>query len=162
VRNDEGVSTEARSDWSPVLEATSRTAACLAAALGGAALRRIRVQSGDTCVEVTWSADAVSSAAGAAPDGEVPDVDVERPATPGAHYVCSPMVGAFFHATTPDAQPFVTVGDVITPGQQIGIIEAMKFMNRVEATEAGRVLEVLVPNGASVEYGTQLLALAPL
>jgi acetyl-CoA carboxylase biotin carboxyl carrier protein len=155
------VTAEPPADWAPVLEAASRTAACLAANLGGATLRRIRVQSGDTCVELTWSAPAGRSdpaASGTAlGDETVGDVLADR-----AQYVCAPMVGAFFHAPTPGAPPFVTVGDVVEAGQQVGIIEAMKFLNRVEATEAGRVLEILVPNGAPVEYGTHLLALAPL
>jgi acetyl-CoA carboxylase biotin carboxyl carrier protein len=155
------VTADAHSDSSSLLEAASQTAACLAATFGGAALRRIRVQSGDTCVEVTWSAASErpgTSAPEAAPAGEAP----ERAAPSEVLYVCSPMVGAFFHTSTPDAPPFVTVGDVVVPGQQVGIIEAMKFLNRVEATETGRVLEILVPNGAPVEYGTDLLALAPL
>jgi acetyl-CoA carboxylase biotin carboxyl carrier protein len=148
-------------DWAPVLEATSRTAASLAANLGGAALQRIRVQSGDTCVELTWSPTPEQLHAAApdtASDGEAPGEAV----TASAHYLCSPMVGVFYQAPTPRAQPFVTVGDVVELGQQVGIIEAMKFLNRVEATEAGRVLEILVPNCEPVEYGTPLLALAPL
>ena len=148
-------------DWAPLLEATSRTAASLAANLGGAALQRIRVQSGDTCVEPTWSPTPEQldpAAPDTASDGEAPGEAV----TASAHYVCSPMVGVFYHALTPAAQPFVTVGEVVEPGQQVGIIEAMKFLNRVDATEAGRVLEILVPNCAAVEYGTPLLALAPL
>jgi acetyl-CoA carboxylase biotin carboxyl carrier protein len=159
MRDGDGVPADAGSNWSLVLEATSRTAACLAAALGGAPLRRIRVRSGDTVVEVTWAAHAGPPATGKVVARQVTAHEGDAP---GAHYVCSPMVGAFFHAPTPDAPPFVSVGDVVAPGQQVGVVEAMKFMNRVEATEAGRVLEVLVQNGAPVEYGTQLLALEPL
>jgi acetyl-CoA carboxylase biotin carboxyl carrier protein len=69
------------------------------------------------------------------------------------------MVGTFYSAPEPGAEPFVTVGDEVRAGQQIAILEVMKLMTPVGADRAGRVAEVLVPDGTSVEYGTGLIAL---
>lgn len=76
-------------------------------------------------------------------------------------YVCAPSVGTFYHAPQPGAAPFVTEGALVSPGQQVGIIEAMKLMLPVETEHAGRVAELLVANGTPVEYGEQLVALSP-
>jgi acetyl-CoA carboxylase biotin carboxyl carrier protein len=73
----------------------------------------------------------------------------------------APMVGTFYRAPTPDAQPFVTEGDIVKEGQVLCIIEAMKLMNEIEARTAGRVAQVLVENGQPVEYGQGLFLLEP-
>ena len=69
-------------------------------------------------------------------------------------------VGVFYRSPEPGADPFVREGDVVTTGQQIAIIEAMKLMLPVEAERAGRIVEVLKGDGESVEYGEPLFALA--
>jgi acetyl-CoA carboxylase biotin carboxyl carrier protein len=74
---------------------------------------------------------------------------------PGA--VTSPMVGAAYVAPEPSAPPFVKVGDQVSEGQTLLIIEAMKTMNPIRAPRAGRVSRILVENGAPVEYGEVLL-----
>ena len=74
---------------------------------------------------------------------------------PGA--VKSPMVGAVYVAPEPGAAPFVKVGDTISEGQTLLIIEAMKTMNPIRAPRAGRVTRILIENGAPVEYGEVLL-----
>ena len=71
------------------------------------------------------------------------------------------MVGTFYRAPEPGAAPFVTVGDLVRPGQVVGIVEAMKLMNEVTAERAGRVTEVLVDDGRPVEYDQPLVALDP-
>ncbi len=76
--------------------------------------------------------------------------------------VCSPMVGTFYEAPSPDSAPFVSVGDQVEPGQTLCIIEAMKLMNEIEAEQKGKVLEVLVENGQAVEFGQPLFLLEPL
>ena len=68
----------------------------------------------------------------------------------------SPLVGTFYRAASPDAKPFVEVGDKVTADTVVGIIEAMKVMNEVKAEKSGVVKEVLVDNGDPVEYGQQL------
>ncbi|MEB3237137.1 MAG: acetyl-CoA carboxylase biotin carboxyl carrier protein [Candidatus Sericytochromatia bacterium] len=74
--------------------------------------------------------------------------------------VRSPMVGTFYRSPSPEAPPFVEEGAVVTPGQCLCIIEAMKLMNEIEAEQGGRVVKVLVANGALVEYGQPLFELA--
>lgn len=75
--------------------------------------------------------------------------------------IISPMVGTFYRAPSPDDPPFVDVGDRIQTGQTVCIIEAMKLMNELEAEVTGEVVEILVQNGAPVEYGQPLMRVNP-
>lgn len=72
------------------------------------------------------------------------------------HKVLSPMVGTYYESPSPDSQPFVKIGDPVTVGQTLCIIEAMKMMNQIEADKAGRVKAALVKNGEPVEFGQAL------
>ena len=72
------------------------------------------------------------------------------------NYVTSPMPGTFYLASSPEAAPFVTVGDVIKPGKVVGIVEAMKVMNEIKSEFGGTVTKILVPNGSPVEFGQKL------
>lgn len=104
------------------------------------------------------SAPAAPAQTAVAPAPTVPAAAVEADAShPGA--VTSPMVGACYHAPEPGAAPFVKVGDTVSEGDTLFIIEAMKTMNPIRAPRAGRVAKVLVENGAPVEYGEVLLIL---
>ena len=76
---------------------------------------------------------------------------------PGA--VISPLVGVAFHAPEPGAEPFVKVGDSVSEGQTLFIVEAMKTMNPIKAPRGGRIAKILVENGTPVEYGEVLLVL---
>jgi len=71
-------------------------------------------------------------------------------------YIKSPMVGTFYHASSPDSPPFVEEGTKVTETSVVCIIEAMKIMNEIQAETKGTILEVLVENGQPVEYGQQL------
>ena len=71
-------------------------------------------------------------------------------------YITSPMVGTFYRAPSPDSPPFVKVGDVVSKGQTIGIIEAMKIFNEIEAEFDCKILEILVEDGQPVEYDMPL------
>ncbi|KPL04021.1 MAG: hypothetical protein AMJ90_02275 [candidate division Zixibacteria bacterium SM23_73_2] len=73
----------------------------------------------------------------------------------------SPMVGTFYRAPAPDAKPYVELNQMITMGQVVCIIEAMKLMNEIESEVAGRVAKVLVENGKPVEYGQVLFLMEP-
>ncbi|OLL29892.1 acetyl-CoA carboxylase, biotin carboxyl carrier protein [Burkholderia sp. SRS-W-2-2016] len=77
-------------------------------------------------------------------------------AAPQGHVVTSPMVGTFYRAPSPGADPFVQVGDTVKEGQTICIIEAMKLLNEIESDKSGVVKEILVENGQAVEYGQPL------
>ncbi len=68
----------------------------------------------------------------------------------------APLVGTFYARPSPDDEPFVAPGDIVQPGDVIGIIEAMKVMNEVRAEESGRLRRVLAQEGAAVEYGQPL------
>lgn len=71
--------------------------------------------------------------------------------------ITSPMVGTFYKAPSPSAAPFVTVGDLVTPGQVVCIVEAMKLMNEIESEVSGRVSEICVEDGQNVEFGQVLM-----
>ena len=71
----------------------------------------------------------------------------------------SPMVGTFYRSPTPDGDPFVSVGDHVTPDQVVCIIEAMKVMNEIKAEAEGEVLSILVESGESVEYGQPIMTI---
>jgi acetyl-CoA carboxylase biotin carboxyl carrier protein len=85
-----------------------------------------------------------------------PSQPAETPAPAKAekkhHEIKSPIVGTFYRAPAPDADPFVEVGDEVKPGQTLCIIEAMKLMNEIESDVAGKVVAILVENGKPVEY----------
>ena len=71
--------------------------------------------------------------------------------------ITSPMVGAFYAAPSPGAKPFVKVGDVVSAGQVVCIVEAMKLMNEIESEVSGKVTQICVEDGQSVEYGQVLM-----
>jgi acetyl-CoA carboxylase biotin carboxyl carrier protein len=75
--------------------------------------------------------------------------------------VAAPMVGTFYRAPAPDEPPFVNVGDRITVGQTVCIIEAMKLMNEIEAEVSGEVMEIVVDNAEPVEYEQVLMRIKP-
>jgi acetyl-CoA carboxylase biotin carboxyl carrier protein len=75
--------------------------------------------------------------------------------------ISSPMVGTFYRSPAPDEPPFVEVGDRVRSNQTVCIIEAMKLMNEIEAEIAGEIVEILVQNGESVEYGQVLMRVNP-
>jgi len=132
-------------------------------------LRRLTVRSGDRAIEVEWAAEARPAGspvppppAQGTPDGR--DVQPAAPADPAvevAATVRSPLVGTFYAAPSPGADPFVRVGDEVEPGQTVGIVEAMKLMNPIVADEAGVVAEVLVGDAESVEYDQVIMRLRP-
>lgn len=138
--------------------------------------RSLRIRAGTVAVDITWAdngapadvdTDPQARAVTAAPvAAAAPPASVRAAAQAGAgaddvagESLRSPGVGVFYHSREPGAEPFVSVGSQVQPGQQIGIIEAMKLMIPVEADRAGRVVEVLKANGEPVEYDEPLFAL---
>ena len=100
------------------------------------------------------AAEAPTSAAAEGAQPAAPPVEEQ-------HIIKSPIVGTYYSGPSPDAAPFVRVGDSVEPGQTVCIIEAMKLMNEIEADISGEVARVLVENGQPVEYGEPLFALRP-
>ncbi len=80
----------------------------------------------------------------------------DAPVVEEGHAVKSPMVGSFYRSSSPDAKPFVEVGDTVAVGDTLCIIEAMKLLNEIESDKAGVVKKILVDNGLAVEYGEPL------
>jgi acetyl-CoA carboxylase biotin carboxyl carrier protein len=78
---------------------------------------------------------------------------------PSGHKVLSPMVGTFYRSPTPEAEPFVKVGDRINAGDTLCIIEAMKMMNQIEAEVSGTVIAAEIENGQAVEFGQPLFVI---
>ena len=79
--------------------------------------------------------------------------EVKKNGTP----ITSPMVGTFYMAPAPDAEPFVTVGKPVKQGDVVCIIEAMKMMNEIKTESAGKIIEICVEDGQPVEYGQVLM-----
>jgi acetyl-CoA carboxylase biotin carboxyl carrier protein len=77
----------------------------------------------------------------------------------GAHVVKSPIVGTFYDAASPDAEQYVQVGDRVSVGTVLCIVEAMKLMNEIESDAAGEIVKVFVKPGQPVEYGQPLFAI---
>jgi acetyl-CoA carboxylase biotin carboxyl carrier protein len=98
---------------------------------------------------------AASAASGDAPPG------AEREFPPDVVPVRSPMVGTFYRAPAPGADPFTEVGRRVEPEATVCIIEVMKLMNSIAAEARGVVAEILVENGAHVEYGQALMLIRP-
>lgn len=84
----------------------------------------------------------------------------DESALPEGHIVKAPMVGTFYSASSPGAEPFVHVGDVVKKGDTLCIIEAMKLLNEIEADSDGTIKAVLVENGEPVEFGEPLFVIA--
>jgi len=99
--------------------------------------------------EIVQPASAVSTAPA------VPEEEAELV------FVKSPIVGTYYDAPSPGAPTFVKVGDHVTPGQVLCIIESMKLMNEIEAEIQGTIVKKLVENGRPVEYGEALFGLLP-
>lgn len=106
---------------------------------------------------------AVSAATPSAPVAETPAVSAppEKGEEKKLHEVRSPIVGTFYRAPAPDAEPFVQVGSHVTPGTTLCIIEAMKLMNEIQSDVAGTVVKICVENGQPVEYNQLLFLIEP-
>jgi acetyl-CoA carboxylase biotin carboxyl carrier protein len=164
---------EETSAHSGILEEAYHSAFRLISSVPGP-VRRIRLQAGEVMIDVEWldpaqvaaagtSAAAVVAAAGATAAAPVPSGDAATAADSAEvlHYICASMVGTYYQAPEPGAEPFIREGDLIDEGQRIAILEAMKIMMPIEADRAGEVVKILVPNATPVEYGERLVAVRP-
>lgn len=123
------------------------------AALGAGRITEVQKSSAAVCTPtVSEAAKSVTMAEDTA-EAEVPFVSEKED---GTQVIKAPIVGTFYQSAAPDEPPFVKVGDVVSEGEVVCIIEAMKFMNEVNSTVSGTVTEVLVKDGDFVEYGQEL------
>ena len=135
----------------------------LAALLAETGLSEIEYAVGDRRIRVARNATAVSLAPAAAmaatgaPSAAAAPSEASLAAHPGA--VKAPMVGTVYLSPRPEAPPFAKLGDTVSAGQPLLIIEAMKVMNQIRAPRAGRLTQILVDDGAPVEYGEVVMVL---
>lgn len=101
---------------------------------------------------------AMPMPAAAAPAGAAPAA-AAAPAAPAGHALKSPMVGTFYRAPAPGAKPFVEVGQHVSVGDVVCVIEAMKMFNQIEADRAGTISAVLVESGQPVEFDQPLIVI---
>lgn len=132
-------------------------------------LSEIEYQVGTQRVRVCRNGGQVMMAAAPAPVSAAPIItpaptqpapaQIPAPQAASGEKITSPMVGTAYLAPEPGAAPFIKPGDMINEGDVMLIIEAMKVMNPIKATKSGKVLEILVTDGAPVEYGETLITL---
>jgi acetyl-CoA carboxylase biotin carboxyl carrier protein len=122
---------------------------------------KLRVQRVAGGVPAPVSAPAAMVAGAAAPATAERPVVADAAPLAASITIEAPMVGTFYRASSPTAEPYVREGDVVKEGQILCIIEAMKLMNEIESRAAGRVAKILIENGQPVEYGQALFLLEP-
>jgi acetyl-CoA carboxylase biotin carboxyl carrier protein len=128
-------------------------------------LSEIEVATGETRIRLARIATGPAASPGSSPAA------VTAAAPPPAHVadalsfsgvtIEAPMVGTFYRASAPTAEPYVREGDEVKEGQILCIIEAMKLMNEIETRVGGRIAQILVENGQPVEYGQPLFLIDP-
>jgi len=134
-------------------------------------IAELEITEGEEKVKIVKGGEATVTplAPAAAPPATVPAAVVaaapaaaaaaaEEPAQPG-HVLKAPMVGTFYRSPSPEAKPFVEVGQNVKAGETVCIIEAMKLMNEIEADATGMIKAILVEGGQPVEYGQPLFIL---
>jgi oxaloacetate decarboxylase alpha subunit len=168
----------------PATPGTDNAGGALLGAVGLAELRHLirlvqrtgigelEVSSGDRTVRIAAQSHlpvnvGFSPAAAFAPAQEKPAAAAEGAVasapqvTENLAAITSPMVGTFYRAPAPDADPYVELGDLVEVGQTVCIIEAMKLMNEIESEHRGRVVKILVENAQPVEFGQKLFLIEP-
>ncbi|MDC5703064.1 acetyl-CoA carboxylase biotin carboxyl carrier protein [Vibrio europaeus] len=108
---------------------------------------------------IQYAAAPAPVAAPAAAPAPVAAPEAAAPATPAGHQVLSPMVGTFYRSPSPDAKSFVEVGQTVSAGDTLCIVEAMKMMNQIEADKSGVVTAILVEDGQPVEFDQPLVVI---
>ncbi len=158
----------------------------LLAVVGGTDITELTIESGDQKITVKKSSPVLTAAPMMMVADSMPQQIMQRPAAapqtmsfepkaePKAEKaeagaaasenlvpVTSPMVGTFYRSSSPTNKPFVDVGDKISVGQTVCIIEAMKLMNDMPSEVSGKIVKICVDNGSTVEYGQQLFLVDP-
>ena len=128
---------------------------------GEESVRISRNGAGIAPAPVHYAAPAPIAAPAAAPVTAPTEVaaPAETTSVPAGHKVLSPMVGTFYRAPSPDAKSFIEVGQSVSAGETLCIVEAMKMMNQIEADNAGIVEAILVDDAESVEFDQPLITI---
>lgn len=120
---------------------------------------RISRQSQVSPVQTVYAPPAPVAAAAPAQPTAPEAVPAEEPEVPTGHTVTAPIVGTLYRASSPGAKPFVEVGQSVSEGDTLCIIEAMKIMNQIEADKSGVIKAILVENGQPVEFDQPLFVI---
>ena len=131
-------------------------------------LEEIEIQEGEESVRLVKSHGSVNNPQGQpivlAQDNLAPAVkqetETEEEIKEDSNSINSPMVGTFYSSASPGAKPFISVGDIVSEGDVVCIVEAMKMMNEIKSEFSGTVLSVNVENSEPVEYGQSLFELS--
>ena len=126
----------------------------LAKVLTDNSLTEISMEDGEQAI--TLRKDVIGVAAPVSVPQAAPITPAAEPTKRGRALI-SPMVGTFYSAPSPDAEPFVKVGQTVKEGDVVCIVEAMKLMNEIESEYAGKILEICVSDGQPVEFGQVLM-----
>jgi len=128
-------------------------------------IAEIEIHEGEESVRISRQSQGVAAMPVAAAPVAAPAPVAAAPAAASApeeisgHVVKSPMVGAFYRASSPGSKPFVEIGDQVKVGDTLCIIEAMKLLNQIEADKSGVIKKILVENGQPVEYNEPLFVI---
>ena len=137
-------------------------------------LAELEIKEGEESVRLSRMPKGIAVAQAVAPAVPVHHAEAARPSAPApaaepaashgrdlpaGHVLRSPMVGTFYGSPSPDAAPFVKVGQTVRAGDTLGIIEAMKMFNQIEADIAGTIVAVLASNGQPVEFDEPLFVI---
>ncbi len=112
--------------------------------------------------QVQVAAAAPQAAAPSAPAAEAKPASAPAEDTSKYITIKSPMIGTFYRSSSPDKPSFANVGDEVTSGQVLCIIEAMKLFNEIESEHSGRIVKILVDNAQPVEYDQPLFLIEPM
>jgi len=130
---------------------------------GEEVVRLSRVPKGTAAPQQMYAAPMQAAPVAAAPAAATPAAPAapaETSGLPAGHVTKAPMVGTFYASSTPGAPAFATVGKQVKAGETLGIIEAMKMFNQIEADVSGTVVAVLVENGQPVEFDEPMFVIA--
>jgi acetyl-CoA carboxylase biotin carboxyl carrier protein len=129
-------------------------------------IAEIEIREGEESVRISrYGQSPMVMQAPAAMQAPAPVAAAARPAesaadaVPAGHMVKSPMVGTFYRSSNPGAKPFVEIGQRVSVGETLCIIEAMKMLNQIEADAAGEIAAILVESGQPVEFGQPLFVI---
>ena len=118
-------------------------------------LTEISIEDGNQAISVKKEGGGVVVNPAQIQVSQVPHASIEE--APKGKAIVSPMVGTFYKASSPEAKPFVEVGQTIAVGDVVCIVEAMKLMNEIESEYSGKVIEICVEDGQPVEFGQVLM-----
>lgn len=132
----------------------------IAAIMKESGLSLVEITEGETIIHLERQAVAAAEKPIAVSLPSQPEPVLVPAAAGNYEEIKSPMVGLFYQAPSPEAEPFVKVGDYVNTGDVVCIIEAMKLLNEITAETSGRVVEICAENAQVVEYGQVLFKLA--